>query len=250
MKTLYLQINLLSDAAFGRGDGVAGAIDSEVQHDALGCPYLNGKEIKGILAQECAAILASLPVIKRKRWYTSAQRLFGQAGSTIDELAWLAVGDARLPEDLTARLEWERAKILKDLEQYKWENLEQRKKQAENYFRIQTLEMLTAVRQQTALDEITGVAKDHSLRTKRVVIRKTPLTAKLDYQPRGNFASESLTEYEKVDFSLLAACTAAFRRAGAGRNRGLGSLVAELQDTGRASVQKTYLQAFLQEVRE
>jgi hypothetical protein len=34
MSLYQLRIQLLSDATFGRGDGVAGLIDQEVEHDA------------------------------------------------------------------------------------------------------------------------------------------------------------------------------------------------------------------------
>lgn len=36
MTRYILQIKLESDAAFSRGDGVAGTVDSEVQHDQNG----------------------------------------------------------------------------------------------------------------------------------------------------------------------------------------------------------------------
>ena len=39
----WLKIDLLSDTTLGRGDGVAGVVDAEVQHDAYGLPYLSGK---------------------------------------------------------------------------------------------------------------------------------------------------------------------------------------------------------------
>lgn len=41
--TLWLKFTLLSDTAFGRGDGVAGLVDAEVLHDPYGLPYLGGK---------------------------------------------------------------------------------------------------------------------------------------------------------------------------------------------------------------
>lgn len=34
MTTLELHLKLLSDATFGRGDGVAGLVDAEVEHDS------------------------------------------------------------------------------------------------------------------------------------------------------------------------------------------------------------------------
>lgn len=60
MRTYWLKFTLKSDATFGRGDGVAGMVDSEVQHDSYGLPYLGGRTIKGLLGEECASILFAL----------------------------------------------------------------------------------------------------------------------------------------------------------------------------------------------
>jgi len=40
MMHLSLKFMLKTDTTFGRGDGVAGLIDSEVQHDEFGLPFL------------------------------------------------------------------------------------------------------------------------------------------------------------------------------------------------------------------
>jgi hypothetical protein len=60
MTRYILKIKLESEAAFGRGDGVAGLVDAEVQHDDYGFPFLHGRTIKGLLVQECADIRTSL----------------------------------------------------------------------------------------------------------------------------------------------------------------------------------------------
>jgi len=60
MMTFLLKFTLESDATFGRGDGVAGVVDSEVQHDPYGFPYLGGRALKGLLGDECANILFAL----------------------------------------------------------------------------------------------------------------------------------------------------------------------------------------------
>lgn len=241
MKAFFLKIVLKSDAAFGRGDGIAGIIDNEVQHDELGCPYLSGKEIKGILAEECAGILAALKSSLHDRWYASAARLFGQAGSLQGDEACLMIGDARLPDDLRSALAWDLNQRLETIRKDD-PDYEQRKRNKMNKFRTQTLNSLTSVRQQTAMDEKTGAAKDHSLRATRVVIRNTPFVARLDYRQAESEAEQS------DDLALLAACVAAFRRAGAGRNRGMGRLIAELEDDQGIPIQKDYLEKFVQEV--
>ncbi len=249
MKTLHLRFVLKSDASFGRGDGLAGLVDSEVQHDDLGCPFLNGKEIKGILAQECAGVLAGLPAAKKPRWEKAAARLFGRPGSALEDTAWLVFGDARLPDDLRARLAWDRDRWLEQQRKLLDKQFDERKQSLLADFRAQVLETLTTIRQQTAIEEKTGVAKDHSLRATRVVIREAPFVARLEYRPSGELPAGELQAAEADDLALLAACVAAFRRAGSGRNRGRGKLQAELLDEENQAMQSAYLQRFIQEVQ-
>ena len=89
MKCLKLQVELLSAATFGRGDGVAGLVDREVEHDADGLPYLRGRTLKGLLAEECANILFALKLQdanKHKQWRKVAIELFGDAGSILEDV--------------------------------------------------------------------------------------------------------------------------------------------------------------------
>ena len=54
---LILRLELLGDAIFGRGDGVAGLVDIDVEHDELGLPYLHGRGVKGLLRARCSEVL-------------------------------------------------------------------------------------------------------------------------------------------------------------------------------------------------
>jgi len=57
-------------------------IDAEVEHDEFGLPFLRGRALKGLLAEECANILFSLGNLgKRVDWELTAQKLFGIGGS-------------------------------------------------------------------------------------------------------------------------------------------------------------------------
>ena len=102
MITYWLTFKLKSDATFGRGDGVAGVVDAEVQHDDYGLPYLSGKTLKGLLGAECAEILFGLRQAKPDQladWKAAAEKLFGSPGSAA-ESGLMRVGDARLPRSL------------------------------------------------------------------------------------------------------------------------------------------------------
>ena len=219
MATYLLRFVLESDATFGRGDGLAGVVDIEVQHDEYGCPFLGGRSLKGLLVNECADILAAVADNQKKRWCRAAQRIFGCPGSSLADSALMSVGDARLPQDLLAAIK---------------QDIEDRNSTLKPE---QVLESLTALRRQTAMDE-TGVPLDHTLRTIRVILRGTPFEASLD------FAAEPSAD----DLALLAACIKAFRRAGTARNRGRGRLTAELFDHCGRQVTEQYFKMFRQVV--
>lgn len=212
MTRYILKIKLESDAAFGRGDGIAGFVDAEVQHDDNGFPFLHGRAIKGLLVQECADILASMPS-GGNMWDKSARRLFGRPGSSSGDNAVMITGNALLPGDL-------RRAVLIDL----------------RVGRIrpdEVLDLFTAIRSQTAMDE-NGVARENSLRRIRVILRETVFESELFF-----------TEEPRVsDLALLAACVKAFRRAGTGVTRGLGRLKAELLDQERRPVTERYFKEF------
>lgn len=217
MTKYILKIKLESDAAFGRGDGVAGLVDAEVQHDENGFPFLSGRTIKGLLVQECADILASLSS-GGSDWERAALSLFGRPGSSLDDNALMVTGNALLPGDL-------RQAIVSDIK-------ERRIRPGE------VLDLFTAARNQTAMDE-NGVPRDNSLRRIRVILRETPFESELFF-----------TEEPSVsDLALLAACVKAFRRAGTGVTRGLGRLKAELLDRERQPVTERYFEEFRKAVR-
>lgn len=211
---MQIRLRLLSDATFGRGDGVAGLIDAEIEHDEYGLPYLRGRTLKGLLVEECANLLFALrgspPGIVEK-YEQAARNLFGHAGSSLDDNGIIHVGAAMLPEAL-------REAIMRDIATNK-------------LLPAEVLESLTAMRRQTAVDAETGVPRDTSLRSMRVLMRETQLTSKLTF-------SEDLTQEAGA---LLAASVLALRRAGTGRNRGRGKLKASLLDDNG---EKIALEAF------
>lgn len=219
MTTYYLKFKLLSDATFGRGDGVAGLVDVEVQHDEYGLPFLGGRALKGVLRDTCNDILYSLKLQgKDSSWYESANNLFGNSGSNDSNQALLHIGDSKLPEDLREAVEIEVKR--RDLT------------------REQVLGSLTSIRHQTAIDTSTGASKNETLRSIRVILRETPFESRLLF-------SKSPSDR---DLALLAACIKAFRRAGTGRNRGKGEISAALYDESTNNVTEVLFAKFQQEV--
>jgi len=220
MTTFWLKFTLKSDATFGRGDGVAGVVDSEVQHDVYGLPYLGGRALKGLLGEERANILFALECQgQAQRWQAAAQRLFGSPGSQDEDQSLLHVGDARLPENLrhAVRQGFERSELTRE----------------------QVLRSLTAIRRQTAIN-VEGAPQKETLRSMRVILRETPFEAALTF----------LADPTPDDLALLAACVKALRRAGTGRNRGRGELAAHLCDAQGQDVTSVHLDHFQKAVKQ
>ncbi len=194
---LHLRFTLASDATFGRGDGVAGLVDEEIEHDeATGLPFLRGRTLKGLLVEECANILFALDRQGHPRLselQRAARQLFGNPGSTLEDDGLLHVGHAQLPADL-------RRAVAADV-------------QAKRVTAAEMLEALTAIRRQTTIND-NGAPERGSLRSMRVLVRELTLGADLMFEG----------ELGQTERALLAACALALRRAGTGRNRGRGRL--------------------------
>lgn len=204
MNKYLLRLKLESDTTFGRGDGVAGFIDSEVEHDENGLPYLRGRSLKGLLQEECANILFSLKQANSNKLSSLeilADKLFGKGGSDLEADAKMFVGDAVLPQDLRDAVNFA---IHQDPPQITPDEV---------------LKSLTATRRQTAMSE-KGAPKKESLRSMRVVLRETVFESELMF-------SESFRP-DSNEIALLGACVASLRRVGLGRNRGRGKVTARL----------------------
>jgi len=231
--SLELHIYLCSDASSGRGDGVAGLVDSEVVHDATtGLPYLRGRTIKGLLVEACADVLYALRVVNPGAYSVAeeaAASLFGRPGGAMN--GWSAhwgvpvrhilpssrpggamngqarvrVGPATLPQPLIDAV---RADV-----------------RAERLAPYQILDALTGIRRQTAIDPSTGAPDAHTLRSVRVVLRETELVAQLSLD----------AELDDPSKGLLAACVLALRGLGSSRNRGRGEVRAWLVESDSAS---------------
>ncbi|MBW4547418.1 MAG: RAMP superfamily protein [Symplocastrum torsivum CPER-KK1] len=227
MEIYHLKIKLLSDATFGRGDGVAGLIDQEVEHDFNGFPYLRGRTLKGLLSEECDNIVVILPEECRFRWQETANYLFGIPGSTLGTISKIHVGDACLPEAL-------RKAVGLQLDQEKTRPEHQRKLTESD-----VLFSLTTIRRQTAIDPQNGAPSPHSLRSSRVVLRDLCFTTKLLFE-----------ETPTADMlALLAVGTLALRRVGSGRNRGRGYVCSALHDSTGKEITQDNLRYFEQETR-
>jgi CRISPR/Cas system CSM-associated protein Csm3 (group 7 of RAMP superfamily) len=224
MQTYKLKLTLLSDTTPGRGDGVAGAVDVEVEHDRYGMPFVRGRSLKGLLVEEWANLRFALEQagVDLTRWDKAAYALFGRPGSTLKDGAAMHVGHARLPADL-------RQAIVTDLRR-------------EEYQPVDVLDALTDVRYQTAVD-LTGKPVDGTLRAMRVILRKTAFEATLRFPEKPSDG----------ELALLSACVHAARRLGTARNRGRGRVKMCLYDEKGEPISKDgdkdELERFAEEVQ-
>lgn len=209
MTPLKILLTLKSAATFGRGDGVAGLVDREIEHDESGFPFLRGKTLKGLLTESAENIVFALK--DAKSWREAKDALFGQGGAGIKERGILHVGDAQFPEALRA-----------EVKNAGWKKEE-------------TLYSLTGIRRQTSINE--HGAPDHAtLRSMRVLLPGVMLEASLSFD----------RDPSETELQLLAASILDLRHAGTGRNRGRGWLQAELDD---AQTTQKLFQAFGEAIR-
>lgn len=225
MTRYYLTVQIKSDATFGRGAGLAGLVDVEIEHDQYGCPFIGGRALKGLLVEEWVNLRFALIT---EDWDNVAAWLFGTSGA---DHAHMHIGAATLPPDL-------RASIQRDV--------------ISKPPRLQphdVLASLTAIRRQTAMDAQTGAPEEASLRAMRVLLRETDLIAPLDFDAA--FPADQRVR----TLGLLAACAMAVRRGGTGRNRGRGRIGLLLHESDPADYRAATFThdcfaAFADEVRQ
>jgi len=219
MATYILKLTLLSEATFGRGDGVAGLVDTEIEHDERGLPYLHGRGVKGLFTAQCADLLGALEQSPAHSKLTqAATRLFGDGGSDLESNGALSFGHARLPQGLREAVH---------------------AVQPDQLSRTDVVEALTTIRRQTRIDETTGAAKEDTLRASRVLMRGLDFHAPITVE----------RDLDATEQALLGACVKAIRRVGSQRARGLGRVRAELFDANGNALTEQWMHQFAQEVQ-
>lgn len=193
-----LVMELLSDTTFGRGEGTAGLVDTEVEHDPFGLPYVSGKTVRGLLRDSWLSMQGHFPELAG-----AAERVLGRS-RTCDDGCRLRVGDAQLPTSVRSRLQWAVTR-----EDYPLRPEE-------------VLASLTTIRRQTAEERAAGAPAEATLRASRVMLRGLKLCAPLawmdGYAPKHE------------DLKVLALAALATRHGGLLRNRGRGHLRLSLDD--------------------
>jgi hypothetical protein len=185
-----LTVELLSDTTFGRGEGTPGEVDVEVDHDALGLPFIHGKVLHGLLRDAWLALRRHFPELT-----DAARRVLGTEGD-LDESAILRLGAGLLPADVRA---WVRYAVERTEDPLRPE---------------QVLHTLTDVRRQTAQSRLTGAPEEATLRSARVLLNGLTFESPLTW----------LSAPGPDHLQCLALCALGVRHGGLGRNRGRGFL--------------------------
>ncbi|MDA0661164.1 MAG: RAMP superfamily protein [Planctomycetota bacterium] len=189
-----LHIELLSDATFGRGEGTAGEVDTEVEHDEFGIPFVGGKAVRGLLRDTWLSMRPHFPELRK-----AGDRVFGPTKRFLD-VGVLRVGDALLQRE--AR-DWLIAAAT-------------RADERDCVSPAMILAACTDIRYQTAEDRLTGAPAPVTLHSSRVVLRTSAFEAPLTWRTGDG--------PEEDDLRVLAMAALATRHGGLMRNRGRGQL--------------------------
>jgi CRISPR-associated protein Csx10 len=213
MFDLMLELKLLSDTLIGSGEGWGANIDSDIIFDDIGLPYIPAKRVKGCLKESAIEIVEMFENSGIKFASTAdIEKLFGKPGQIQSSL--LSFSNCYLSDYESNR---------------KW--LEWLKKEYHGIISKEIiLSTFTVTRQQTAIDN-DGIAKDHSLRTKRVLKKGSNFFGKI----------ESSNKMEDHLLCFLALSVSNLRYMGTNRNRGFGSLSCNLFDETKISLCEKYI---------
>lgn len=185
-----MTVELLSDTTFGRGEGTAGVVDVEVEHDAWGLPFVGGKTLRGLLRDIWLSMQGCFPELQE-----AALQVLGSPAD-VAETSILRIGDAVIEESSRRHLV---AAAGREHHPLAPETI---------------LGALTEVRSQTSEDRGTGAPARTTLRSVRVVVRGLRFDAPLLW----------LAEPTPKDLQCLALAVLGTRHAGLSRNRGRGHL--------------------------
>lgn len=186
---MQLTIALKSYTLCGSGEG-RGLIDSDVVFDRYGYPYIPGRRVKGLLRESALEVIEMLGASE-----SLVSLLFGSGGFMPGSLT---MPNLRLPDyqDLVKGAR----QISGDRKYNSFVNP------------AAITSFYTEIRQQTRIDEETGIAADASLRTIRTLVPGTEFT--------GTVAGAT----DDAARGLLFLAAANLRHMGTGRNRGLGEI--------------------------
>lgn len=191
-----LQIELKSDLCAGSGESLGSLIDTDICYDEYGFPYIPSKRLKGLIKE---AFIEYMDWKKDESLIKVKEELFGTEDSRDS-------GNLRIDNAYLKNI----SSIENDIE-----NIEEQYKKYLSKQRI--VELNTNIRYQTAVDEESGVAKENSLRSIRVL-------------ESGNVFEAFIECDKEVEEKILEKCIKLLTHMGNNRTRGLGEIKCSIID--------------------
>ncbi len=204
MSRYTLEIELISSASPGSGEGWAGVFDSDVMYDDCGLPFLSARRLKGLLRNAALDLAYAYQHLqmdeKPQATKATVDALFGVPGQ--EESASMTIGNAVLAGNdlLNQWLQWAQLAA-------------PRLVTPEG-----TIQLFSDVRKQTRIDA-NGVAQEHSLRQSRVLKRGLVFSSEI-----------SAPQITPEQAALLKQAVQVTRMLGGKRNRGLGNIRCTLSE--------------------
>ena len=186
---MKIRIKLLSDTCIGGGTGLGSLIDTDVEHDEFGFPYIPARRLKGLLRESAVEAMEDYQEAVSQK---TIDDLFGTEG---DSDGQMKIRNAYLENYVALSEE------VKAINEDSSDSFHLDPDSVLNYYSI--------VRHQTAIDK-DGIAKDDSLRAIRVVRKGNVFEAECELP----------SEYEK-ELSLICC---GVRHMGINRTRGFGAV--------------------------
>ncbi|MDI9638263.1 RAMP superfamily CRISPR-associated protein [Geitlerinema splendidum] len=217
--SFIITIHMASDWHVGSGTG-RGEIDSEVQRDTDGLPYIPAKTLTGILRDGCEQVALALDNgDERGKWHNWVNFLFGDQPT----LAQDSIEIEPCPAVLSIRSAYLRKELQNALKA-----------------RPKLKDAIAFIKPGVAIDKETGSANPQALRFEEVVRMDAVLTSKnctLDFDGYLNITDEQ----KKIAFALLVAGTKMVERLGGKRRRGNGTCKITLIDDAKTNEWLAYL---------
>jgi len=202
MKEYILKVKLNSPALTASGEGFSAIIDTDIVFDEIGLPYIPAKRIKGCLLDSARKVEDMFFDHSKINLSLNINKTFGVVGTKMSAPVYIS---NLYIEDYATNKDWLNYFLKSD-----------------NYKAVlskdRILETFTHIRRQTAIGE-EGVAREHSLRTARVINKGTCFFGDI----------KTANKDDEIINTLTLACLN-LRRIGMMRNRGFGEITCSLHD--------------------
>ncbi len=192
---MLVEIELISEAIFGNGEGTTSFVDMEILKDENRLPYFKGKTFKGKLREEAEIINKYL----FKEDNTLIDNLFGKEDENDTKLRF---SDCKLDEKIINNIKYG----IKE----------------EVFTKDEVEKAFTDIRTFTSIND-KGVSETGSLRQSRVVKKGIKLYCKID-------SKEELTIKEK---GIIACSLSALRNIGTMESRGKGQVLCKIIENNK-----------------